>query len=124
VVLAIIILKIYNINPAIIIKEGMIYIIDLIVPVTGKLTIVVDDVDTFAIMISVGVAVAVEKIVSVGDRLTCSVGSSVNVCADNKTKVGVGVFDGVEIVGVLVAVGAQVGKGAVAFCCVVIKVLL
>jgi hypothetical protein len=57
VVLAIIILKIYNINPAIIIKAGTIYIIDLIVPVTGKLTIAVGDADTLAMIISVGVAV-------------------------------------------------------------------
>jgi len=123
VVLAIIILKIYNINPAIIIKAGTIYIIDLIVPVTGKLTIAVGDADTLAMIISVGVAVAVGEIVSVGDRFICSVGSSVNVCIDDKTKVGVGVSDGVGV-GVLVAVGVQVGRGAVAFCCVVIKVLL
>lgn len=81
--------------------DGIKYITDLIVPVTGKLTIVVGDDDACAMMISVGVAVKVIISVTVG--------------VNDETKVGVGVLDGIGV-GALVAIGIRVGRGAAAFC--------
>lgn len=111
---------IYNINPAIIINAGIIYIIDLIVPVVGKLTIVVGDVDILAIIISVGVAVGslvkvgVGVFVEIGVMVGVNVGVVVGV--DDIAKVGVGLFD-IDNVFIMVGVGLGVDVGIkAAFC--------